>query len=158
MSETTSERTDSTSQPTRRSDRSDQHLTKRYGWRFAAIPGVLVLIYGMLSFISLGDQDFFYESMEINVPDNEFLLWSWGGKNTAMLTVLLVAAITRLRVLLVTAMAVLFVGQMGDVNAGAQSGVNVFITWIAFSLVVIQSVWMFLDWRAEQKEMPATVS
>ena len=154
---TTSERTDSTDRLIA-AGRSDQHLTKRYGWRFVVIPGLLVLIYGMLSFISLGDQDFFYESMEINVPDNEFLLWSWGGKNTAMLTVLLVATVTRLRVLLVTAMSVLFVGQMGDVNAGAQSGVNVFVTWIAFSLVVIQSVWMFFDWRAERREAPGIAS
>ena len=123
------------------------YTTKRLSWQFAVIPAALVLIYTMLSYISLADQDFFYESMEINVPDNEFLLWSWGGKNTAMLTVLATATITRLRVLLVTALAVLVVGQIGDINAGAQSGTNVFITWIAVTLVAIEAAFLAYDWR-----------
>ena len=106
------------------------------------IPGLLVLIYGMLSYLAFADQDFFYDSMEIPVPSNEFLLWSWGGKNTAMLVALLAAVLTRRSLLMVVAMAVLVTGQMGDVNAGAQSGVNVFITWIAFGLVVAQTTLM----------------
>ena len=106
------------------------------------IPGLLVLIYGMLSYLAFVDQDFFYDSMEIPVPSNEFLLWSWGGKNTAMLVALLAGVLTRRSLLMVVAMAVLVTGQMGDVNAGAQSGVNVFITWIAFGLVVAQTTLM----------------
>ena len=106
------------------------------------IPGLLVLIYGMLSYLAFADQDFFYDSMEIPVPSNEFLLWSWGGKNTAMLVALLAAVLTRRSLLMVVAMAVLVTGQMGDVNAGAQSGVDVFITWIAFGLVVAQTTLM----------------
>lgn len=106
------------------------------------IPGLLVLIYGMLSYLAFADQDFFYDSMEIPVPSNEFLLWSWGGKNTAMLVALLAGVLTRRSLLMVVAMAVLVTGQMGDVNAGAQSGVNVFITWIAFGLVVAQTTLM----------------
>ena len=106
------------------------------------IPGLLVLIYGMLSYLAFADQDFFYDSMEIPVPSNEFLLWSWGGKNTAMLVALLAAVLTRRSLLMVVAMAVLVTGQMGDVNAGAQSGVNVFVTWIAFGLVVAQTTLM----------------
>lgn len=133
-------------------DGSGTYQTKRLGWPLVVIPVLLVAIYSMLSYISLGDQAFFYESMEINVPDNEFLLWSWGGKNTAMLTVLTVAVLTRLRVLVVTALAVLFVGQLGDINAGAQSGVNVFVTWIALSLVVVQSIVLLVDWRRDRAE------
>ena len=106
------------------------------------IPGLLVLIHGMLSYLAFVDQDFFYDSMEIPVPSNEFLLWSWGGKNTAMLVALLAGVLTRRSLLMVVAMAVLVTGQMGDVNAGAQSGVNVFITWIAFGLVVAQTTLM----------------
>ena len=106
------------------------------------IPGLLVLTYGMLSYLAFADQDFFYDSMEIPVPSNEFLLWSWGGKNTAMLVALLAGVLTRRSLLMVVAMAVLVTGQMGDVNAGAQSGVNVFITWIAFGLVVAQTTLM----------------
>ena len=126
---------------------SSTYTTKRLGWRFAVIPAALVAIYTMLSYISLADQDFFYESMDINVPDNEFLLWSWGGKNSAMLTVLAAATITRLRILVVTALAVLVVGQLGDINAGAQSGTNVFVTWIALTLVAIQAALLTYDWR-----------
>ncbi len=106
------------------------------------LPGLLVLIYGMLSYLAFFDQEFFYDSMEIPVPSNEFLLWSWGGKNSAMLVALLAAVLTRRSLLMVVAMAVLVTGQMGDVNAGAQSGVNVFITWIAFGLVVAQMTLM----------------
>lgn len=119
----------------------------RLRWPLVVVPGVLVAIYTMLSFISLGAQDTFYDSMEIPVPDNEFLLWSWGGKNTAMVVVLVIAVATRLRPIVLTAMAMLLVGQAGDINAGAQSGTNVFITWIAFGLVVLQLALLWLDHR-----------
>ncbi len=121
---------------------------RRLGLPLLIIPFLLVLIYGMLSFISLGDQTFFYDSMDIPIPDNEFLLWSWGGKNTAMLVVLLAGLVTRLRVVVVTGLVMLLVGQAGDINAGAQSGTNVFITWIAFGLVAAQFALLALDeWR-----------
>ncbi len=119
----------------------------RLGLPLLAIPILLILIYGMLSYLAFADQSFFYESMDIPTPANEFLLWSWGGKNTAMLTVLIIATVTRLRVVMVTALAMLVVGQMGDVNAGAQSGTNVFITWIAFGLVVVQAALLWFDHR-----------
>lgn len=126
---------------------SDVHVTKRLSWPMVAIPGVLVLIYGMLSFISLGDQSFFYESMEIPTPEHEFLLWSWGGKNTAMLAVIAAGFLSRLRLVVGLSLGMLLVGQLGDINAGAQSGTNVFITWIAFGLVVAQIALMELDRR-----------
>lgn len=120
---------------------------RRLGWPLLVIPGLLILIYGMLSVISLFDQTSFYESMDIPVPEHEFLLWSWGGKNTAMLTVLVAGVLTRLRVVVIISLAMLLVGQLGDINAGAQSGTNVFITWIAFGLVVAQSALLVWDHR-----------
>ncbi len=121
---------------------------RRLGLPFLIIPALLVLIYGMLSFISLSDQSFFYESMDIPVPEHEFLLWSWGGKNTAMLVVLLAGLVTRLRVVVLVGLVMLLVGQAGDINAGAQSGTNVFVTWIAFGLVLAQLALLgFDEWR-----------
>ena len=110
----------------------------RLGWATMAPSFLLIVIYAMLSFIGFFDQASFYDSMDIPVPSNEFLLYSWAGKNTAVLVGLVVATLTRLRVLVLTAIAMLFTMQMGDVNAGAQSGVNVFVTWIAFALTVAQ--------------------
>ncbi len=123
------------------------HTTKRLAWPLMVVPGLLVLIYAMLSFLALADQAFFYESMEIPTPDNEFLLWSWGGKNTAMVAVLAIATFTRLRLLVVTALVMLFVGQVGDLNAGAQSGTSVFVTWLALTLVVVEVGLLWLDHR-----------
>ncbi len=120
---------------------------RRLGWPLLVVPALLILIYGMLSFISLADQTFFYDSMEIPPPENEFLLWSWGGKNTAMLTVLIIGVATRLRSIVLTSLAMLIVGQIGDINAGSQSGTNVFITWIAFGLVMLQLGLLALDHR-----------
>ena len=121
------------------------HTTRRLPLPMVVIPGLLVLIYGMLSYISLSDQSFFYESMEIPVPANEFLLWSWGGKNSAMLFVLIAGVVTRLRLVVVLSLGMLLVGQLGDINAGAQSGVNVFVTWIAFALVCAQIALLVWD-------------
>ncbi len=107
--------------------------------RLFLLPTILLLaIYTMLSYVALADQNSFYDSMDIPVPANEFLLWSWGGKNTAVLLGLLIGFLTRYRISMLTAIAMLFVMQMGDVNAGAQSGTNVFVTWIAFGLTVLQ--------------------
>lgn len=114
------------------------HTTPVLPWRFIVPSGLLIAIYAMLSYVALVDQPFFYESMEIPTPANDFLLWSWGGKNTAVLVGLVVAAVTRYRFMVLAAMAMLVVMQMGDVNAGARSGVNVFVTWIAFALTVLQ--------------------
>ncbi|MEM9890305.1 MAG: hypothetical protein AAF962_05535 [Actinomycetota bacterium] len=120
---------------------------RRLGLPLVVVPGLLVLVYGMLSFISLFDQSSFYSSMDIPTPEHEFLLWSWGGKNSAMVLVLLAGVITRLRPIVITSMAMLLVGQAGDINAGAQSGTNVFVTWIAFGLVVVQIALLVWDHR-----------
>ena len=110
----------------------------RLPWPALAPAALLIAIYSMLSYIGFVDQAFFYDSMEIPVPSNEFLLYSWAGKNTAVLLGLVIATATRLRILVLTSIAMLVTMQMGDVNAGAQSGVNVFVTWIAFALTMVQ--------------------
>lgn len=130
--------------------------TKRLPWRLLAVPGMLVAIYTMLSYLAFADQEFFFESMEIAEPSNTFMIWSWGGKNTAMVAVLIAALITRLRVVVVIAMAMLLVGQIGDINAGVQSGTNVFITFIALALVAIEAILLWLDWRNEDNQMAPT--
>ena len=40
-----------------------------------------------------------------------------------------------------------FTMQIGDVNAGAQSGVDVFVTWIAFALTAAQLALVLLAAR-----------
>lgn len=125
----------------------DVLVTKRLRWPLLVIPALLVLIYGMLSYISLADPTTFYDSMDIPVPSNEFLLWSWGGKNSAMVLVLLAGLVTRARLVVVVSLVMLLVGQLGDINAGAQSDTNVFVTWIAFTLVVIQAALLVWDAR-----------
>lgn len=125
------------------------YQTKRLRPLMLIIPALLILIYGMLSYLAFFDQSFFYESMEIPTPEHEFLLWSWGGKNTAVLVGLIIATATRLRVVLVTLLTMLLVMQMGDVNAGAQSGTNVFITWIAFGLTVAELALLAWDRRRD---------
>lgn len=119
----------------------------RLGWAMVAPSFLLIAIYTMLSYLGFADQTFFYESMEIPVPSNEFLLYSWAGKNTAVLLGLIIATLSRLRILVLTVIAMLFTMQMGDVNAGAQSGVNVFITWIAFALTAAQLGLVLVDAR-----------
>ncbi|MEM7094993.1 MAG: hypothetical protein AAF567_18475 [Actinomycetota bacterium] len=127
--------------------------TKRLRPALLVIPAVLVLIYGMLSWISLGAQSTFFESMEIPQPENEFMIWSWGGKNSAMVAVLISVLVTRARLVAIVSLVMLLVGQVGDVNAGAQSGTNVFVTWIAFALVVAQACLLWWDHRTEAEHL-----
>ena len=113
---------------------------------WALIPAAFLLfIYVMLSYLAFADQAFWYESMAIPVPEHAFLLLSWGGKNNAMVMSLLLAVISRQRLPLSIAMAVLFTGQLGDAFAGAQTGVNVFVTYIAMGTVAVQLVLMYVS-------------
>ena len=113
---------------------------------WALIPSaVLLLIYLMLSYLAFADPGFWYESMGIPTPKHGFLLMSWGGKNNAMVISLLLGVLSRQRLPLAIAMAVLFTGQMGDALAGAQTGVNVFVTYIALTFVIIQLVLMYVS-------------
>lgn len=112
---------------------------------WALVPSVfLLLIYLMLSYLAFSNPTFWYESMGIPIPEHAFLLTSWGGKNNAMIMSLLLGMLTRQRVPVLIAMAVLFTGQIGDAIAGAQTGVNVFVTYIAMGFVALQLVVLFV--------------
>lgn len=100
--------------------------------------GFLVAIYSMLSWLAFSDQKFFFESMTIPIPEHFFMIWSWGGKNTAMVVALLLSLLSRRALPLAIACAMLLAGQMGDINAGLRTEVNVFITWIAFVMTLSQ--------------------
>ena len=126
---------------------TERYQSERLAWPLLIVPSMLVVIYGFLSYIALSDQALFYESMDIPAPEHEFLIWSWGGKNSAMVAVLLSGVVTRVRLIVVVSLVMLLVGQLGDVNAGAQSGTNVFVTWIAFALVVVQAALLIWDRR-----------
>ncbi|MEO0470339.1 MAG: hypothetical protein AAF206_12000 [Bacteroidota bacterium] len=115
-------------------------LHQQVGYGLLVIPGLLILIYGLLSWLAFGDQAFFFESMDMPWPNHEFLIWSWGGKNTAILFGLILAILSRLRQSILIMMAVLFVMQWGDVNAGLRTNVNVFMTWIAMGLTILESL------------------
>lgn len=113
---------------------------------WALIPSaVLLLIYLMLSYLAFANPGFWYESMGIPTPEHGFLLLSWGGKNNAMVISLLLGVLSRQRLPVAIAMAVLFTGQMGDALAGAQTGVNVFVTYIALTFVIIQLALMYVS-------------
>ena len=113
---------------------------------WALIPSALLLfIYIMLSYLAFANPGFWYESMGIPTPEHGFLLMSWGGKNNAMVIALLLGVISRQRLPVTIAMAVLLTGQMGDALAGAQTGVNVFVTYIALTVVIIQLILMYVS-------------
>ncbi|MEM7110929.1 MAG: hypothetical protein AAF614_00750 [Chloroflexota bacterium] len=124
-------------------------------WAF--IPGLfLLLIYGMLSYLAFADPTFWYESMGIPTPEHGFLLLSWGGKNNAMFISLLLGLLSRQRLPVAIALAVLLTGQLGDSFAGAQTGVNVFVTYIGMGFVALQLVFMYLSHgRQAAKLQPA---
>ena len=113
---------------------------------WALIPSaLLVFIYIMLSYLAFANPGFWYESMGIPTPEHGFLLMSWGGKNNAMVVALLLGVLSRQRLSVAIAMAVLLTGQMGDALAGAQTGVNVFVTYIALAVVIVQLVLMYVS-------------
>ena len=115
---------------------------------WSMVPGLLlVALYTMLSWLAFTNQTFFFESMTIPIPEHFFMIWSWGGKNTAMVVVLLLSLLSRRALPLSIACAMLLVGQMGDVNAGARTNVNVFITWIGFGLTLCQIALIYVALR-----------
>lgn len=118
------------------------------------IPSVfIILIYVMLSYLAFADQLFWYESMGIPIPEHDFLLLSWGGKNTAMVVSILLAVLSRQRLPILIAMAVFLTGQFGDINAGVQTGVNVFVTYIGMAFVVLQLVFLYLVERRQGQQI-----
>lgn len=103
------------------------------------VPALLVALYTMLSWLAFTDPTFFYESMTIPIPEHGFMLLSWGGKNTAIVVGLALATLSRQRLPLWIMLAALLTMQFGDINAGAQTNVNVFITYIGLAGVVIEA-------------------
>lgn len=112
---------------------------------WAVIPGaLLVALYAMLSWLAFTNQTFFFESMTIPIPEHFFMIWSWGGKNSAMVSVLLLSIVSRRALPLAIACVMLLVGQIGDVNAGMRTNVDVFITWIALAFTLLQIAALYL--------------
>lgn len=112
---------------------------------WALIPAaLLVALNTMLSWLAFTNQTFFFESMTIPIPEHFFMIWSWGGKNTAMVVVLLLSLLSRRALPLGIACAMLLTGQMGDINAGLRTNVDVFITWIAFALTLGQIALLYV--------------
>ena len=105
------------------------------------IPSVfIILVYSMLSFLAFTNPEFFYTSMTIPIPEHGFMLLSWGGKNTAMVMGILLATLGRRALPLVIMMGVFLTGQFGDINAGAQTNVNVFVTYIGMGFIILQLI------------------
>lgn len=116
------------------------------------IPVLLILIYSMLSWLAFGNAEFFYTSMEIPIPEHGFMLLSWGGKNTAIVVGLIIATLSRQKFPLLMMMAVLLTMQFGDINAGARTNVNVFITYIGLALVVLELILIGVTQRRTQED------
>ena len=115
-------------------------LDRKLSTPLLIIPALLVVIYSMLSIVALFNQTSFFDSMEIPIPEHRFMIFSWAGKNTAIVVGLVLAILSRrLRPLLIM-MAVLLTMQLGDINAGLITDVNVFITWIAFALLALEAL------------------
>ena len=126
---------------------------------WALIPAVLIiLVYSMLSYIAFFDPASWYSSMGIPQPEHGFIITSWGGKNTAMVVSILLALISRRRLPMAIALAVFFTGQIGDAVAGAQTGVNVFITYIGMGLVAAQLVAMLISSQSSESTADVEVA
>lgn len=118
----------------------DKLSTQKVSWPLLIVPVLLIAIYSMLSIYSFTDPQGFYEVMEIPFAEHQFFIQSWAGKNTAMLSVLIMAALVRRRLLIYVSLIMLLVGQFGDALAGFRTDVNVFITYVALALVVIEFI------------------
>lgn len=127
---------------------------------WSLVPAVLLIaIYTLLSWLAFRNQTFFFESMAIPIPEHFFMIWSWGGKNTAMIVVVLLSLLSRRALPMAIACSMLLVGQMGDVNAGMRTNVNVFVTWIAFAVTLVQIALLAFALsrcRDHSRQMPAS--
>ena len=119
-------------------------------WQLIA-PVFLILIYAMLSYLAFFDQTFFFESMDMPSPNHDFLIWSWGGKNTALLVALILGTLSRDAKTMYILLVALLVMQVGDINAGLRTNVNVFITYIAMGFVLLEFIALGLGRRLVEK-------
>ena len=111
---------------------------RKLPWWLLIVPILLVGIYSMLSCVAFFNPTNFFTSMSIPIPEHNFMILSWGGKNTAIVVGLLLSILSR-RVLPLSIMLVVFVTmQFGDINAGARTNVNVFVTYIGLACVILE--------------------
>ena len=96
--------------------------------------------------------------MTIPIPEHGFMLLSWGGKNTAIVVGLILAMVSRRLQTILIMMGVLLTMQFGDINAGARTNVNVFVTYIGMGFVIFElilvGVWQS---RKANQAAPATL-
>lgn len=124
-------------------------LSKRLPLWLLIVPGILVIIYSLLSWAAFTDPVGFHSSMTIPVPEHGFMLLSWGGKNTAIVVGLILAILSRQQLPLLILMVVLVTMQFGDINAGARTNVNVFVTYIGLGCVILEMI-LYGIWRSRQ--------
>lgn len=113
-------------------------MNEKISIKYLVIPFLLILLYGMLSYLAFFNHAFFFESMNMPTPNHDFLIWSWGGKNTALVVGLIGATYLRHKQSLIIMLIALLVMQLGDINAGLRTNVDVFITYVGMALVLIQ--------------------
>lgn len=107
-------------------------------WWLLVVPGLLVGIYSLLSYVAFSNPNEFFSSMNIPIPEHDFMILSWGGKNTAIVVGLLLSIISRRILPLTIMLVVLLTMQAGDINAGARTNVNVFVTYIGLFGVILE--------------------
>jgi len=120
-------------------------------WWILIIPVLLILLYGWLSWQAWFDPTWFYGSMK--ATEHGFLLFSWGGKNAAILVGLLLASIYRRKLPLVIALMTLIVAQLSDIFAGVKTDVTTSLSYVGLILVMIE---LFLLWLIEQEKKKPT--
>ena len=108
-------------------------------WALIA-PTLLVLLYGFLIFVAVGDPVNFYGAMSMPTPNHGFMHISWTGKTIAIWGMLVVATIVRQPGILLVALLGVVIQQVGDFIAGAVTDVDVNVTQIGFALWVISIV------------------
>lgn len=115
-------------------------------WWALIIPALLILLYGWLSWLAWFDPIWFYGSMK--TTEQGFLLFSWGGKNAAIVVGLLLASIYRRKPPLIIALVTLIVTQLVDIFAGVKTDVTTSLGYVGLTLVMIE---LFLLWVIEQE-------
>jgi len=109
-------------------------MTIRLPWWALIAPALLILLYGMLIYVGLGDQANFYGPMNMPLPNHGFMHISWTGKTAAIWLVLVLATGSRMSGVVLLALVGVVVQQIGDFIAGASTGVDIFVTQIGFAL------------------------
>lgn len=115
-------------------------------WWLLIIPALLVLLYGALSWIVWIEPTWFHSAMK--TTEQGFLLFSWAGKNAALVIALLLATIARQSLPLIIILVALIVTQLNDIFAGVRTDVTTNLSYIGLTLVMIE---LFLLWLITQE-------